>query len=233
MLGFDSSTIRKTRKASFAVSAASRQKGAYAVEFAFVFVIFFLILYGMITYGLIFAAQQSMNFAAESGARAGLQWQSGSIKSQLASQKAVLNGKKENGEPFDADKLASLEAKLSTLESFNSDELALLERAEKAWNIAREHSAWVNSMAKNTLQVTACSNGVGVKSDGSYGACTVNAGSLEVVIHYPYFCKEENGKKCVPLVPYLGPSSIMSVAVPDTLESRASVDLGIALDHSS
>jgi len=231
MRGFESSTLIKTRKASFVASAASRQKGAYAVEFAFVFVIFFLVLYGMITYGLIFAAQQSMNFAAESGARAGLQWQSGSIKSRLESQK--LEGKNEKGELFDADELVNLEAKLSTLESFNSDELALLDRAEKAWNVAREHSAWVNSMAKNTLQVTACSNGVGVKSDGSYGTCTVNAGSLEVVIYYPYFCEEKNGKKCVPLVPYLGPSLIMSIAVPKALESRASVDLGIAMDHSS
>ncbi|MGB6008438.1 TadE/TadG family type IV pilus assembly protein [Castellaniella sp.] len=58
-------------------SAASRavdQSGAYAVEFAWVFVICFLILYALLTYGLIFMAQQSLNRTANSGARMLLAW---------------------------------------------------------------------------------------------------------------------------------------------------------------
>lgn len=54
-----------------------RQRGAYAIEFAIVFPIFFLLVYAILTYGLIFAAQQSLNFAAESAARSALQWQPG------------------------------------------------------------------------------------------------------------------------------------------------------------
>lgn len=82
MPGSDIKTA-KAQQAPFVVSARQRQKGAYAVEFAFVFIVFFVVLYGIITYGLIFAAQQSLNFAAESGARAGLQWQEGNMADSL------------------------------------------------------------------------------------------------------------------------------------------------------
>jgi len=54
-----------------------RQRGAYATEFALVFLLFFAVVYGLITYGLIFTAQQSLNLAAQDGARAALRWQQG------------------------------------------------------------------------------------------------------------------------------------------------------------
>ncbi|WP_195828829.1 MULTISPECIES: TadE/TadG family type IV pilus assembly protein, partial [Bordetella] len=38
------------------------------------FVVFFVVLYGGLTWAFIFAAQQSLNHAAEEGARAALQW---------------------------------------------------------------------------------------------------------------------------------------------------------------
>ncbi|SFA80639.1 TadE-like protein [Collimonas sp. OK607] len=50
------------------------QHGVAAIEFAFIFPIFFLMLYGIITYGMIFLAQQSMTLAAEEGARAALRY---------------------------------------------------------------------------------------------------------------------------------------------------------------
>lgn len=52
-----------------------RQRGATAIEFAILFPMFFLILYGIITYGMIFAAQQSLTLAATEGARAALNYQ--------------------------------------------------------------------------------------------------------------------------------------------------------------
>lgn len=172
MRGSESSTLIKTHKASLVASAASRQKGAYAVEFAFVFIIFFLVLYGMITYGLIFAAQQSMNFAAESGARAGLQWQAGS-----------------------------------------EGETSLQVRAKRARETAETHVKWIDQLAEGDEKV------VDITVD------TSNPDKLEVIISYPY--------SSAPLVPYLGPSTLLQVAVPSKLESRASVDLNIAQDHSS
>lgn len=48
------------------------QAGVYAVEFALTFLIFFLLLYAILTYGMIFIAQQSLNLAAQDGARKGL-----------------------------------------------------------------------------------------------------------------------------------------------------------------
>lgn len=51
-----------------------RQAGAYAIEFAAAFMVGFLVLYAILTYGLIFMAQQSMNRAAQTAARALLAW---------------------------------------------------------------------------------------------------------------------------------------------------------------
>ena len=48
------------------------QSGTSVIEFAFVFPIFFMIFYAIITYGVIFLAQQSITLAAAEGARAAL-----------------------------------------------------------------------------------------------------------------------------------------------------------------
>jgi hypothetical protein len=50
------------------------QRGVAAVEFALVFPVFFLLVYGMITYGIIFIAQQSMTLAVQEGGRAALRY---------------------------------------------------------------------------------------------------------------------------------------------------------------
>lgn len=57
-------------------AAARRQCGAYAVEFALVFLIFFSLLYGIISYGMLFAFRLGLQNAAEDGARAALRYQS-------------------------------------------------------------------------------------------------------------------------------------------------------------
>lgn len=54
-----------------------KQQGAAAIEFAILFPIFFLIFYAIITYGLIFAAQQTVTLAAAEGARAAVRYQVG------------------------------------------------------------------------------------------------------------------------------------------------------------
>ena len=54
-----------------------KQKGAAAIEFAIIFPIFFLIFYAIVTYGLIFAAQQTITLAASEGARAAVRYQPG------------------------------------------------------------------------------------------------------------------------------------------------------------
>ncbi|KAF1046396.1 TadE/TadG family type IV pilus assembly protein [Xylophilus sp.] len=52
-----------------------QQAGAAAVEFALLFPAFFLLFYGIITYGLIFTAQQTLTLAAAEGARAAVRYQ--------------------------------------------------------------------------------------------------------------------------------------------------------------
>lgn len=61
-----------------------QQRGVYAVEFAAAFVVFFLILYALLTFGMVFAAQQTLNFAAEDAARTALRWQSGDEEESLS-----------------------------------------------------------------------------------------------------------------------------------------------------
>lgn len=49
-----------------------QQRGAAAVEFAFVFPFLFLLIYGVIVYAYIFVLQQSINFAAQEAAEAAI-----------------------------------------------------------------------------------------------------------------------------------------------------------------
>lgn len=54
----------------------ARDAGSAAVEFALVFPLLFLVLYGIVTYSVVFVAQQNLTLAAEEGARAALAYQS-------------------------------------------------------------------------------------------------------------------------------------------------------------
>jgi len=53
-------------------TSANAQQGAYAVEFAFVFLLAFAMLYGALCYGMLFAFRLGLQNAAEDGARAAL-----------------------------------------------------------------------------------------------------------------------------------------------------------------
>lgn len=50
--------------------SSRRQRGAVAVEFALVFGMFFVVMYGILSYGIIFAIRHSLEQAANEGARA-------------------------------------------------------------------------------------------------------------------------------------------------------------------
>lgn len=70
-----------------------KQQGAAAIEFAIIFPIFFLIFYAIVTYGLIFAAQQTLTLAAAEGARAAVRYPaiaSGSTMTKPAQLQARL-----------------------------------------------------------------------------------------------------------------------------------------------
>lgn len=54
------------------------QRGATAIEFALVFPLFFAIFYAIVTFSLIFVAQQNLTLASEEGARAALNYQAAS-----------------------------------------------------------------------------------------------------------------------------------------------------------
>lgn len=53
-----------------------RESGVAAIEFAIIFPVFFIIFYAIVTYGLIFAAQQTLTLAAAEGARAAVRYPS-------------------------------------------------------------------------------------------------------------------------------------------------------------
>ena len=79
------------------------QGGVAAIEFALVFPIFFMLLYGIITYVLIFLAQQSLALAAEEGARAALRYTTadrGTIACNTATQLVKWLGNDDGGNPI-------------------------------------------------------------------------------------------------------------------------------------
>lgn len=51
-------------------TASGRQRGIAAIEFAFVFLLLFIAMYGLVTFGAVFYTQQAISRAAEDGARA-------------------------------------------------------------------------------------------------------------------------------------------------------------------
>ncbi len=51
-----------------------RQRGVYALEWAMVFIVFFMLLYAILSFGLGFLVRESMQWATEDGARAALQF---------------------------------------------------------------------------------------------------------------------------------------------------------------
>lgn len=76
-------TSRKTfqRGACLTGSRARRSSGIVAIEFAMIFPAFFVLFYGIVTYGLIFAAQQALTLAAAEGARAAVRYPGGATDS--------------------------------------------------------------------------------------------------------------------------------------------------------
>ncbi|PFH10757.1 Flp pilus assembly protein TadG [Collimonas sp. PA-H2] len=141
------------------------QRGIAAIEFALVFPAFFILLYGIITYVLIFLAQQSLALAAEEGARAALRY--------------------------------------ATTDSL---------RLTNACSTATQLVSWLGS-GTGGVSIATCST-VGPAT------CTLPVGStarcITVNVSYPYGSK--------PLVPLLL-GSMMSVAVPTTLASSATVQI--------
>ncbi|MGI4861533.1 MAG: TadE/TadG family type IV pilus assembly protein [Janthinobacterium lividum] len=65
---------RAPARAARTQPARAAQRGTAAIEFALVFPTVFLLVYGLITYGLILLAQQSLQFAVAEGARAALRY---------------------------------------------------------------------------------------------------------------------------------------------------------------
>lgn len=66
-----------------------RQSGVYAIEFAFVFLIFFSLLYAAICYGIFFTLRFGLQNAAEDGARAALRYQI-TLQAREAKAEAVI-----------------------------------------------------------------------------------------------------------------------------------------------
>lgn len=54
------------------------------------FALFFFVIYAVLTYGLIFAAQSSLNFSAQEAARALLRWQPGATQGLTTRAQAAL-----------------------------------------------------------------------------------------------------------------------------------------------
>lgn len=61
-------------------------RGSASIEFVLLFPALFLILYALVTYGLVFGAQQTLTLAAAEGGRAALRYQNGASSPEGAAQ---------------------------------------------------------------------------------------------------------------------------------------------------
>lgn len=67
------------REAIGSLQKRSRQRGVAALEFAFVFPVIFMLLYGTLHFGMVFTARLSLQHAAEEGARAALRFRQAEV----------------------------------------------------------------------------------------------------------------------------------------------------------
>lgn len=69
--------------------ARRAQRGVYALEWAIVFLVFFALLYGSLSFALGFLVREAMQAAAEDGARAALQYQSARMARKEQARRVV------------------------------------------------------------------------------------------------------------------------------------------------
>lgn len=67
-----------------------RQRGVYAMEYALVFLVFFVLIYTTICYGLLFTFRFALQNAAEDGARASLRYQPTLVARESESRRVAL-----------------------------------------------------------------------------------------------------------------------------------------------
>ena len=73
-------------------SLLPKQHGVYALEWAIVFPVFFIVLYAIVGYGLAFLVRESMQYAIEDGARAALRYQPSRELRLKTAQQVALEG---------------------------------------------------------------------------------------------------------------------------------------------
>ncbi|MGF7134226.1 Flp pilus assembly protein TadG [Paraburkholderia sp. EB58] len=66
-----------------------RERGTAAVEFAMIFPLYFMILYAIVTFSVIYVAQQNLTLAAEEGARAALNYQTATSTANALAARAA------------------------------------------------------------------------------------------------------------------------------------------------
>ncbi|PWF22242.1 TadE/TadG family type IV pilus assembly protein [Corticimicrobacter populi] len=181
-----------TRHASL---PAQYQSGNYALEYALVFPLLFLAIYTMLSFGMIYTAQQSLNMAAQEGARTLLRWWPDNEPDREASCTAWRG--------------------LATTQTTAPLEL----RAERARNCSLSHLAWLlRSTGPDGLQIHVCnrSGPLAGPTSPSCGAVPLAENEVEVLILYPYSRH--------PIVPELGLGRLFGISLlPDTLESRVRI----------
>lgn len=178
-----------------APSAVLRQSGNYALEYALVFPLLFLAIYTMLSFGMIYAAQQSLNMAAQEGARTLLRWWPAGASGDEAGC-AAWRG-------------------LATTQTTAPIEL----RAARARNCSLSHLAWLlRSTGPDGLQIHVCNRSGPLAGPASprCGAVPLDENEVELLIHYPYSRH--------PIVPELGLGRLFGISlVPESLESRVRI----------
>lgn len=181
--------LRERRSAG---TAKHRQRGATALEFAFVFPVFFMLFYATVHFGLVFTARMSLQHAAEEGARAALRWH------PPAEQAGGSPPGQGNG-----DEPACVATTL--VEGLSPD---LSNRLERSLSHTCDRLAWITRFASPIISVGLCLVDDAACSGSSGGseapACGTEADTqcqLVVTVRYPY---GEPGAAFLPAIPGFG-----------------------------
>jgi Flp pilus assembly protein TadG len=174
-----------------------KQRGTAAIEFALIFPIFFIIFYAIVTYGLIFAAQQTLTLAGAEGARA-------TVRYPVLALNKVPSSKADQ-----------LQARLAAACATAGVATEWLTKMSKGVGIKTGCGSGLSNAAGIWITSGVCANG----GAGFIASNDVNVlNCVMVQVNYNYVA--------APLIPkLLGP--LMSLPTPEILQGRAVAQISL------
>lgn len=175
-------------KPPVSLASLQNQLGAYTIEFAFIFIMLCLIVYGLLTFGMAFAAQQSINLATQEAARSLTRFQAENAPTNTCLWYEVAN---------------------------SSAQASITLRAERAVSCALDQAGWIEDLAQRInqqqqplLHIAVCGTAgiIAQRGQASCSNASLRQGEYELSLHYDF--------SQFPLIPNFGLLSLYNAVAP-------------------